>query len=234
MQPINKVILSHYKGGVGKTTTAMNLGRALQLLGQDVVIVDIDDATQSALNWYRNWVTSHPGGEPAPLPNVVSMVGDVRTSINKLAQNHDLVLIDAGAGIPIQNQTAVQVADLLLVPVGTSHLEIQPTIKYLSEIAAAQARFGRPEARTILNRAQSNRASAAETATILANPRIPVKPMGQIVPARESLTKMMSLGVSVYDYPRSNDLREIFTAMAKETLKILEQLRSATRAAETA
>lgn len=36
------ISISNQKGGVGKTTTAMNLGSALQIAGQDVLLVDLD------------------------------------------------------------------------------------------------------------------------------------------------------------------------------------------------
>jgi chromosome partitioning protein len=68
MQAVKTFAIINQKGGVGKTTTAANLGAALAALGHDVCLVDLD--AQSHL-------TLHLGIEPGSTP--VSMY-DVMTS----------------------------------------------------------------------------------------------------------------------------------------------------------
>ena len=54
-----KLAVSNQKGGVGKTTTVLNLGAALSVLGKNVLLVDLDPQ-----HHLSNWLEYEKDGKP--------------------------------------------------------------------------------------------------------------------------------------------------------------------------
>jgi chromosome partitioning protein len=63
------------KGGVGKTTTALNIGAGLQALGKKVLLVDLDQ--QGHLSRWLGW---QPDGRPAISELIYQEVSKIRTA----------------------------------------------------------------------------------------------------------------------------------------------------------
>lgn len=217
----NVLLVGSYKGGVGKSTISIHLGRAFQLMGYKPVVVDMDEGNTTSCDWAKNWSANHPDTE-APLPSVMFLPSSVRQGLEQLSNAFDIVIVDAGAGAPRQNQEAVAVADLLLVPVTPSHPDIGSTLRFLGQIKTAYLQVGRPNARVVLNRISPGKASADDLIGLFSKPEMPFPSLRARILERESLKKMFSAGVTAFDTPRSNDIRSLFLDMAAEVLEIMK------------
>lgn len=122
-----RLALVNTKGGVGKTTTAMYLAAGLGVHGR-TLLVDCDPQ-QSAHVWYDNATLPF---EVAGMP-----VKTVHKDVPAIARGFDHVVLDTPPGnIPII-KSAVLAADVVLVPVSSSGIEVNrlsPTFELLSEL----------------------------------------------------------------------------------------------------
>lgn len=114
------VALVSQKGGVGKTTLAINLAGAAQRDGLQVVIADTDPQ-QSTYEWYRGRREQHP------LPYVAQVfpksIGDV---IEKSERNGaDLLVIDTSPNSTEDSLAVAERADLLIVPCAPSFIDLR-------------------------------------------------------------------------------------------------------------
>lgn len=111
------IAISNLKGGTGKTTTAMLLATSLQRQGYTVTVVDLDPQG-SATEW------AHMADEAGtPLPFTV-ILGNVQTTKN-LREITEFTILDCPPGNPGLIDTAIAVADTVIVPVQASSIETE-------------------------------------------------------------------------------------------------------------
>lgn len=225
IQPLkNVIILASPKGGTGKTTISINLGRALQRQGFSVAIADLDSATQSALRWVTAWRTQNPdaSAEP-PVPSVTHFTEHVGRQLLQMANTNDVVIIDAGAGAPRQNVEALRYASFVIIPTAPSPVDLRATFEMANQMRyLAQINNGLPHCRILLNTVDMRKSSTQQTIAQFMNSDLPVQPMRGVVPASESLVNSSARGVSIYDYPGSTPaLKQVFTALAGEVATIM-------------
>ena len=114
------IALISQKGGVGKTTLAINLAVAAHLAGRQTVIADTDPQ-QSTYEWYRNRKDTHP------LPYVAQVFADsIGDIIDKARRNDaDLLVADTSPNSTEESLAIADHADLLIMPCAPSLIDLR-------------------------------------------------------------------------------------------------------------
>lgn len=139
------ITIAQQKGGAGKTTLAAHLAVALTAGKRKVAVVDIDPQ-QSLSYWYKQRQERLGDAGAGLLVNQING-WRLRNEVEKLAKDHDVVLIDSPPHAETEARIAVRAADLVVVPVQPSPMDIWATRPTL-ELAQAE----KTAALVVLNR----------------------------------------------------------------------------------
>ncbi len=214
------VAVGNLKGGTGKTTLAVNLACALGRRG-GAVIVDADRQGAATM-----WATA--GNLPVmvrPLP----LADDTAASVNAwiaavvaIKQGTDLVVIDLPPNLGGVTVAALAVADLFLIPVTPSGMDLRATARALELLAEARkARRGnKPAALLVPSRVDRRTSAGREIEAVMSDFREMVAPA---VAQRAAHIDAFSAGQWIGDYaPRSAAHTEI-EALASLIQRILDR-----------
>jgi len=117
--------VAQQKGGAGKTTLVAQLGVAFAAAGRRVALIDIDPQ-KSLADWAR--IRGDNGVKAAHPVDVVEVAGyRAGNEVSRLSRSHDIIIIDSPPHAETEAWVAVRAADLVLVPVQPSPMDVWAT-----------------------------------------------------------------------------------------------------------
>ncbi len=203
--------LAQQKGGAGKTTLVAQLAVAFIAGGRSVALVDIDP--QGSLT---RWFTLREAAGKAKHMSLTAVTGwRAQATVEKLKATNDLVLVDSAPHAEIETKIAVRVADLIVVPVQPSPLDLWAT-----EPTLALARSEKRKVLIVINRDQTRMKLSETLAAQIA--ALGAKVAESTIGNRTAFAASMMDGLGVVESaPRTKAALEML-ALADEITKRLQ------------
>jgi chromosome partitioning protein len=194
--------VANVKGGVGKTTLAVNLTIALSHAGRDVLLIDGDEqGTAAAFTELRTAAKGSPGYTAVSLQGAA-----VRTQVRQLAPKYSDIIIDVGGRDTGSLRAALTVADVVLIPVKPRSFDLWGVDQTADLIQEAREINEGLRAVAVLNEADSrgkdNEAASQALAEVTGVELAPF-----LIVRRKAFPNAAAAGLSVleYDDPKAHE-----------------------------
>jgi len=243
------IAITNQKGGVGKTTTAINLGASLAVFGKKVLIIDIDPQANatSGLNSERDVCIYHAliGKKslkslitPTEMENLyivpsnISLIGaevelkgvenkeKILKNLLKEVKGFDYVLIDCPPSLGFLTINALVAANSVLVPVQCEYFAMEGLAQLLHTINLVKRTFN-PSLKIegILLTMHDKRNNLSKQVEMELKRHFPKHIFKTLIPRNVRLSEAPSFGKSVISYDIKCPGSQSYLSLAKEVLK---------------
>lgn len=207
------VSILNQKGGSGKTTIAINLARAYQLMGHSVLLVDSDKQGSS-----RDWQSAD---ENNPLPLLILDNVSIDKDIKKVMGQFDYIIID---GSPQATEIAIatiRASDFILIPMQPSPFDIWASSNLIELVKQGMTTNPNITAGILLTRLVKNTKIGNEISQIIHDFELPV--LTSTIGQRTCYSYSASLGKTIFDTERANSDSVLeMTALANEINELMK------------
>jgi len=247
------VSLLNHKGGVGKTTSAINIGAALVKLGKQVLLVDLDPQANLtiSLGIPRQKITIYENirGEAEITPYTVKEGLDVVTSnlnlsgaemelINEagrefilrelfdpLSHDYDYIIIDCPPSLGLLTLNALTASDYVMIPMQTEFLALQGIAKIDQVIRKIRARLNKKlQIGGVIATMYDNRKVLNRDIVGTIEKFFKDKVFDTKIRNNVALAEAPSEGKDIFEYSKSSNGAQDYLTLAQEIITRLESV----------
>lgn len=146
------ILVANGKGGVGKTTLAVNLAAMSAIAGKDTLLVDADDQPSSS-----SWAAIRRDKGAEPTLTCVSQRGKIGHDLLSLQRKFHTVIVDAGGRDSLEMRQALAVCTCAVIPFRASQFDVWALSSMAQLVQEVEEKMGsKVRALAVVNGASSH------------------------------------------------------------------------------
>ncbi|WP_179378587.1 ParA family partition ATPase [Jannaschia marina] len=208
------ITIAQQKGGSGKTTFTAHVATELARRGHRVALLDVDP--QGSLGRWFMTRYERTSGLKGDITFSTSSAWGVTFECSKYQDDYDFILIDTPPKIDSDLKPALRIADLVVVPVSASEVDLWATEGVL-ELAAREGK--RPL--VVLNRARAGTKLSGKIRAALSG--LEADTVETVIGQRVAYAEALGQGQGACEYPGAKAASDEMTALTDEVLARLDR-----------
>ena len=202
------IAISNQKGGVGKTTTTVNLAASLVSMNKKVLLIDLDPQGNAT------------SGGGIDLVGIESREYMLKNAIGTLKKTYDFVLIDCPPTLNLLTVNALVAATAVLIPMQCEYYALEGLSDLVGTIKRVKKQLNPTiEIEGLLRTLFDKRNTLAQQVSDELSSHFGSKVYKTIIPRNVRLAEAPSHGKAAMFYDRSSKGAKAYLALAEEILK---------------
>jgi len=246
------ISISNNKGGVGKTTTTVNVAAALQLSGKKVMVIDMDHQAQATYHFginpnkvvesiynvlkgevtYRDIIINRGGIDILPanpdMRNIEFIPLPAKEFLLKEAMEdlsgYDYVLLDCPPSLGVLTLNALALSEYIIIPLQAQFLPFHGMYNLFEAVQMVKKRINRNvEVTGIIGTMYNPKKSINREVIEETEKRLPGKLFDTLIRENVSLQEAPSWGKTIFEYKPDSNGADDYMALTQEIMRRYEQ-----------
>lgn len=239
------VSIANQKGGVAKTTTALNLGAGLNREGHRVLLIDLDSQTdltiglglpeagynindvmngrdiKKAILKMKNGLNVIPASTELISTQLDLKKTDVLIkALANIKKEYDFIIIDTNPGMTTLTINAILASDMIIIPILPEYLSLRGLKDFTETIEQLNKRFEIKPAKTrVLITNYDVRKAVHSEAIDMVRKHFKKKVYDTVVRTNVALSESVSHGQSIFDYQINSHGSQDYDSLVNEFIK---------------